>query len=865
MLPKPESCQGCPFYSDGLGFTPDEHIDGATTLILGQNPGAVEERSGVPFSGPTGQLQTEHFFSMARLERGKNVHIANLLKCRWTVDGKKTDVLPTGKVLEQAIEHCTTNHLRIPEGTNLIVAEGGHAASWCGGRHVSVWNWRGHVLHPTRPELPTVYIVEHLASVMRDPRMFWVAELDWRKIPRILSRTWPLTIPKRIIATPDTWNETIEWFTKAKREAPYIAIDTEFLGKPFGKEQPLLTVIGVGYPTLRGQITGIQLDCRGAENWMRASFYHQLHELIKVCPVLVQNFAADLPVLKRRAGIPYTAYKQVNDTMLAHAIMYCELPHDLGFLTSLYGMFIKLKHLGDYNMTPAEGQAALQWLLEHEKVARIEGDTPDLLYNWGDVIETISAWEHLAKALDMDSRACSVYENQSIKLIPTLLRSMEHGIRVNQPRVLSAKAEYEQRCVDAQAIAEAYYGRGINLGSDDQIKYYCYREMGYPQQINRETKRSTVDEDAVAILRDHVGPVVDTRLSLTMDLALLRIEQGADPILEARVLYSEAEHALSSYINPLLNKDGSVKERVYPNFAIHAQKTGRWSTTEPPLAQLPDDLRDLIIPDEGECWIHWDWKGIELHLLEVHSGSRILKQAHDDGVDLHTWTACKMFKYELPPDLRDPNKSEACASWRIQYQWKGSSDPRRVFSKSARYEMNYGGTGATAAEKAIRMGLNPKDVKLALANLLTADVDYYRWRQSIEKEVRQSRMVRTFTGRPRRFLTVSRDHSMVVPAKVVREALDYPMQAGVADVFNTTVVEIAKQYPQLRFAWSMHDSLYWSTPLTEDVQAMADNLKAIAMTEYTIEGRKKRFPLDMDIIYPPEYQGGASAAVHETV
>lgn len=1000
MLPKPESCRVCPFYSDGLGFVPDELIPGATTMVLGQNPGSTEEHQGRPFVGSTGQTQTEHFFPLARLERGKNVHIANLLKCRWTEHGKKTDKLPTGAILEQAIEHCTTTHLRIPEGTQVIIAEGAPAASWCAGRPIKIYQWRGHVLHPVRKELDgtndrretrvlstisnqsetgqskegcctttpilyewkektqqnrvleqvstngeesktvwirmessgddvqrtrkslcslqsgtdssdrpqpydnestrsplqsvqsssrmvggvdpntrssgpiyqgrglQVYVIEHLASVLRDPRSYWISICDWRKVPR-LTQGWPQPIPTRLIATQDNWPQVLEWFTTAIRRAPYVAIDTEYIGRPFGPTPPMLTIIGLGYQDQHGHIHGLQIDCRIAENWMRASFYRQLAELVELCPVVFQNYAADMPVLKRCAGIQYHTYKQVNDTMLRHAVLYCELAHDLEFLTSIYGLYPKMKHLGgDQDTTQWD---TIRWLLDQGRLVGTHGETPDLLYNWGDVIETLNIEAHLIKAFEMDTQAQGVYLNQSVKLIPILLKSMERGLRVNKPRVMRAKVEYETRCQEAQALAEAYLGRPINLGSDEQLKYYAYQEQGYPIQYHTESKRPTVDENAVATLRDYVGPAVDPRVTLTLEVALQRIEQGADPVLEGRVLYQEAQHAMDCYIyglvktvyheqqetrkkkaRELVKKHGftidDVVDRVYPNFAIHTQKTGRWSTTNPPLAQLPGDLRDIIIPDEGEVWLHWDWKGIELHFLEVHSGSRILKQAHEDGIDLHTWTLCKMFGYEMPPNLCDPYGDPVNETWRTKYSLHSSGDPRRVFAKGARYECVYGGTGNNAAEKAIRMGLSKTEVKKALDNLMTADVDYYRWRQQMERTVKSTRLVRTFMGRPRRFLTVSKDHSTVVPAKVVREALDYPMQGGVSDVANTTIVRIAEQYPWMTFAWMMHDSQYWAAPVSQVTDEVVQGVKDIATAEYVIEGRRKRFPIDFDVI-----------------
>ena len=868
MYQKPQTCIGCPLAGDMQGFVPDELVSGATTMILGQAPGQVEEREGRPFIGPTGEQQTEHFFPLAGLDRGQNVHIANVLKCRWAKDGHKTDELPPLDVLTEAVDHCTKAHLRIPEGTKLIIAEGGLAASWCADRPVPVHRWRGHLLYPIRPELPPVYVVEHLASVARDPKMWWVAELDWRKITRLDS--WFQPIPGRLIASPNNWGQVMEWFVEAGRTAQKLAIDTEYIGRPFGPEQPLLTIIGLAYRTQQEEVKGLQLDCRSAENWMRASFYRHLQELVSLCPVVFQNYAADMPVLKRCTGVQFESYKHVDDTMLAHAILYCELPHTLEFLTSIYGMYTKLKHLGDI---PNDIKlASIEWLYNNNLLQKLEGETPELLYNWGDVIETLTIDTYLTKGFETDQLAYEIYTDQSLALIPILLQRMERGLKVSKPRVMAAKVEYENKVVSASRLAEAYYGRPINLGSDTQLAYYCYQEKGYPVQYEQKTKRPTVDENAIAFLRDFVGPTVDARAVLTLDLALKRIEQGADPILEARVLYQEAQHHLDTYIYSLVKDvyneiqegpkkkarehakklgftEDDVVDRVYPNFAIHSQKTGRWSTTDPPLAQLPSALRDIIIPDEGEVHIHWDWKGIELHFLEAHSGSRILRQAHRDGIDLHTWTLCKMFGYELPPNLKDPYGAPENQAWRDKYSLHASSDPRRTFAKSGRYEMVYGGQGNTAAEKAIRMGLPKHEVQAALSKLLTADIDYYKWRQVIERQVKATRIIRTFMGRPRRFLTVGR--GIAVPPKVVREALDYPMQGGVSDVLNTTIIKLIEKYPFLSLAWTMHDAVYLACPTQLLTEEVITGVQAIATQPYTIEDTIKSFPIDFDIIHPP--------------
>ena len=98
-------------------------------------------RGPAPLIGETGFQMAQDFFPLAGLERGK-VSLANVLKCRQIVAGKRTNDLPTGKRLAQAVSHCTAAHLRIPPGTQLIVAMGALAAEWTGCPG-SVHLWRG--------------------------------------------------------------------------------------------------------------------------------------------------------------------------------------------------------------------------------------------------------------------------------------------------------------------------------------------------------------------------------------------------------------------------------------------------------------------------------------------------------------------------------------------------------------------------------------------------------------------------------------------------------------------------------------------------------------------------------------------------
>ena len=145
MLPKPDGCRGCPL--DGPGsFVPDEIVD-SPVFVLGQNPGADEERAGRPFVGRSGQELDNKYLPLAGLERGR-VSLGNVLRCRW----KGTNDLPTGVVLRDAVRHCTDAHLRIPPATQLVIAHGALAWKLLNGKlgeERSISEWRGFL----KPEL----------------------------------------------------------------------------------------------------------------------------------------------------------------------------------------------------------------------------------------------------------------------------------------------------------------------------------------------------------------------------------------------------------------------------------------------------------------------------------------------------------------------------------------------------------------------------------------------------------------------------------------------------------------------------------------------------------------------------------------
>lgn len=454
MLPKPDSCVGCPLYGNGRGFVPDEIVDGAEVMVVGQNPGEQEEAQGRPFVGATGKVMEQGFFPLAGLERGK-VSIGNAIRCRW----KKSNLLPplgtAAKVAEQALAHCKQAHLRIPESTRLVVAQGDYALTSLTGER-GITGWRGwlvpqlragsprhtltEVYEPTKgargPEAP-VLTVMHLASLFHDPALRIPMQADWRKVARFLAGTWPLRVPPIDTDPPKKW-------------PPVCAFDTEY--QPDGVCPGQDKLIRVSLATPNRHVYVVE-----ARDVLRYKY-----RLTSPVQVLMQNAPSDLGFLSDLVDLNKV---REEDTMLAHSVLWQGasdsddeagskargLPHSLDFLASLYGSVNRTKHLSVLN---------------------------PIVYSGMDALLTLDSWRGIYGELERDPESKWIYEHCVRPLARIIWRARQHGLLVNQDRVTSVVKELKVRTQEATLQAQAAVGWPINLGSSQQVSNWLFNIEG---------------------------------------------------------------------------------------------------------------------------------------------------------------------------------------------------------------------------------------------------------------------------------------------------------------------------------------------------------------------------------------------------
>ena len=829
MLPKPDSCKPCVLYQDGLGYVPDLIMPGAEVTILAQNPGDNEEkgkrvigyhgRNAViepcdpqPLIGATGYELEQTYLPIAGLSR-EQVSLCNVLKCRWIKNGKRTNELPPADILGPAVSHCTQEHLRIAPESRVVVAFGDEAWDFTQspeyvGEDYSLTNWRGFIGPKRLLERP-VYAVYHLAAILRQKAWRTTARLDWKRLGKYLAGKWPLPVPDRLIVDADSkLADMVSAFERA-RCSKAVSIDLEYV-----PDERLLRIAGLGWRNCDGTIEGIQIEWlnSGISSYVRRVFVQQLVKLIRTTPVVSQNFKdAEGPTLLKMFGIKPQDYFKVWDTMQMHACLWSEMQHTLAFIASIMGEYPKMKHL--------------------EKL-------DELLYNWGDVIETLVAFEKLLVELKQDTLAATVYHEQSMPVIPILMKRELKGIRTNQPFIEEMIPRYEERQQTAQEMAEAYCGFPINLGSPEQVHRFLSKFEGMDIK--------SCDDDDISLWREKFAPFDSTeeqKNEITPDYITRRIDiEGAHPLLEARAMYAKAKQILSHYLIPLRGA-----ERCFPSINIHTQATGRHSTTNPPLATLPSRLRSIVLPDKDTCWISGDYDQQELRIFAAEAHDEAFLEAFRNKWDIHTLNCCDLFTLPLPPNLCDPHDSLECAGWRSAVNWglgaeSYKDDVRRVFSKRYVFRLVYFADPRLAhtIPGAMALGIDSAAINAASMRFIGKHPAIAAYKRKVEQIADTTCTIYTWAGRRRTCLKGR--------TEAIRALGNHPMQGGGADLLNKLIIQVDRDIVEASYVFGMHDSFNFECLQGPAVSDVARRIKAIAEQPRRIGGMDTPFPVSLKII-----------------
>jgi DNA polymerase-1 len=246
-------------------------------------------------------------------------------------------------------------------------------------------------------------------------------------------------------------------------------------------------------------------------------------------------------------------------------------------------------------------------------------------------------WQVLKPRL-IAERMTAVYETLERPLISVLARMERRGISIDRQVLSRLSGDFAQTAARVESEIQEIAGEPINVGSPKQLGDIIFGKMGLPG--GSKTKTGAWSTSA---------QVLD-------ELA----EQGHEfpkKILEWRQvskLKSTYTDALPTYVHPRTH-------RVHTTYALAATTTGRLSSNEPNLQNIPvrtEDgrkIRRAFIASPGHKLVSADYSQIELRLLAEIADIPVLKQAFRDGLDIHAMTASEMFGVpvkDMPGEVR---------------------------------------------------------------------------------------------------------------------------------------------------------------------------------------------------------------------
>lgn len=232
----------------------------------------------------------------------------------------------------------------------------------------------------------------------------------------------------------------------------------------------------------------------------------------------------------------------------------------------------------------------------------------------------------------------AVYETLERPLVGVLARMERRGISIDRQVLSRLSADFAQTAARIEAEIRELAGEDINIGSPKQLGDILFGKMGLPG--GSKTKTGAWSTSA---------QVLD-------ELA----EQGHEfprKILEWRQvskLRSTYTDALPNYVHPQTH-------RVHTTYALAATTTGRLSSNEPNLQNIPvrtEDgrkIRRAFVATPGNKLVSADYSQIELRLLSEVADVPALRKAFQDGIDIHAMTASEMFGVPvegMPSEIR---------------------------------------------------------------------------------------------------------------------------------------------------------------------------------------------------------------------
>ena len=399
----------------------------------------------------------------------------------------------------------------------------------------------------------------------------------------------------------------------------------------------------------------------------------------------------------------------------------------------------------------------------------------------------------------------TVYETLERPIAPVLALMERTGIKVERATLATLSGSFAQTLALLEDEIRELAGEDFNIGSPKQLGEILFDKMSLSG--GRRTKTGAWSTDASALeelaAEGHDLPrkVLDWRL-----LAKLK---------------STYTDALPTYIHPETG-------RVHTSYALAATTTGRLSSLEPNLQNIPvrtsegRAIRKAFVSDKGKRLISADYSQIELRVLAHMADTPTLRQAFADGLDIHAMTASEMFG--VPIEGMDP--------------------AIRRRAKAINFGIVY---GISAVGLAAQLGIGRSEAGAYIKTYFERFPGIRDYMEATKAEARRQGYVKTLFGRKVHYPEINAKNPSL-RGNFERAAINAPIQGSAADIIRRAMIRmvpaLAAAGLNARMLLQVHDELVFEAP-EEEVDKTMEVAQSV-MEKAPEPVLKLRVPLKVD-------------------
>ena len=474
--------------------------------------------------------------------------------------------------------------------------------------------------------------------------------------------------------------------------------------------------------------------------------------------IVGQNLKFDIPILSRH-GINITKF--LADTMLmSYVLNSTATRHGMDRLADYYLNYTTTKY------TDVTGTASKQISFAQVKLD-VATD-----YDAEDADITLRLYNVLSPLLKEKPIQEKLLEDLEYPLVHVLSRVEQNGAKIDKKKLANHSKELSEKIDELSSAAFKIAGEEFNLDSPKQLLEILYEKLGLPVLKKTPKGQPSTNEDTLQ------------RLSEEYELPKI--------ILQYRTLAK----LKSTYTDSLINIENPKTKRIHTSYQQAVTSTGRLSSTEPNLQNIPIKtaegrrIREAFVPEKGNILISADYSQIELRIMAHLSDDKNLTNAFNNDIDVHSSTAAEVFGVSIEDVSQDQRRSAKAINFGLMY-------------------------GMSAFGLTRQLGITRGEAQEYLDTYFARYTGVRDYMDNIKAKAKEDKFVETIMGR-RLYLNEINAANGLRRQAAERAAINAPLQGSAADIIKKAMLDIDQlllnEMQEVKMIMQVHDELVFECP-----------------------------------------------------